>query len=192
MPLKSGRPEIRLGGTDETAVQASVRHKEVWNREERLMRTHSITVVCVMTVLCGMTGACRGANGWANALKPKGKASAPLTLAEGGKTDYAIVVPAKPTSQEDKAAALLGVWLEDTTGATFPATPDSTAPRPREICVGRTNRFADEQQDLGTKGTRSRFAASGSSSSVGAKGGRFMRRWLCSRRIWDAAGTRGP
>ena len=46
---------------------------------------------------------------WHNSLKPKGPPAHELTLAANGKTDYVIVVPAKPTTQEQKAA--LRRWL---------------------------------------------------------------------------------
>jgi hypothetical protein len=77
---------------------------------------------------------------WRNALAPKGTATQELVLAEDGKTDYAIVVPASASSQEAKAAEDLALWLKEMTGATFPIVEDTTPARAHEISIGRTNR----------------------------------------------------
>jgi hypothetical protein len=79
---------------------------------------------------------------WRNSLQPQGPAAGPLTLARAGATDYAIVIPTQPTTQDQKAAADLAQWLGEMTGAQFAIVPDSQAPRPTEISVGRTNRLA--------------------------------------------------
>ena len=50
----------------------------------------------------------------------------PITLARGGQTDYTIVTPAAPTTQEQKAAEELARWLNEMTGAEFPIVTDET------------------------------------------------------------------
>jgi len=111
-------------------------------------------------------GATLGGEG--NALSP-GDPTQPggeIGLAEGGRTRYSIVVPERPTTQEDKAAADLAEWLGVMTGAAFPVVPDTDAPRPREISIGATRRLAeaglstlgdglgDEGYAIGAKGER--------------------------------------
>ena len=49
-------------------------------------------------------GAGRRWGHWQNSLRPKGEAAAEIALAVGGETEYMIVVPASPTTQEQKAA----------------------------------------------------------------------------------------
>lgn len=116
----------------------------------------------VLPALCAViwsslpTGASSPKDGWSNSLRPTGAPAPPLTLARDGRTDYAIVVPARPTPQEAKAAGLLETWLREITGATFPVVADTAAPAPREICVGRTSRPPPEAPgpppDLGEEG----------------------------------------
>ena len=94
---------------------------------------------------------------WRNSLKPKGEAAHELTLAVDGKTDYVIVVPAKPTTQEQKAADELVQWLKEITGAAFPIVPDTSPAQAREISVGRTSRLTivdipAAKQDMGEEG----------------------------------------
>ena len=94
---------------------------------------------------------------WANSLKPRGEAAQELTLAAEGETDYVIVIPAKPTTQEQKAADELTQWLKEMTGAVFPTVSDATPRRATEISVGRTNRLAivdipAAKEDLGDEG----------------------------------------
>ncbi len=79
---------------------------------------------------------------WHNSLQPTGQAAAPLTLARSGATDYAIVIPAAPTTQDQKAAADLAQWLGEMTDAKFAVVPDSEPARPTEISIGQTNRLA--------------------------------------------------
>ena len=70
-------------------------------------------IAAPMLVLCFLIGAAAmstaaqepGADGrpkdWVNALKPNGTPGPEMTLASGGKTRYAILLPAKPTSMEE-------------------------------------------------------------------------------------------
>jgi hypothetical protein len=78
-------------------------------------------------------------DGWRNSLAPRGEAVT-LTLADEGRTDYVIVVPAEPTLAETRAASELQLWLGQITGAEFPIVPDSTPIQARELSVGRTVR----------------------------------------------------
>ena len=105
---------------------------------------------------------------WTNALQPKGIASPPITLAENGKTDYVIVVPAKPTTQEEKAAADLAQWLGTMTGAEFAVGNDSATATDREICVGNTSR-GGSSADLGDEG----YSIEVTGARVFLKGGRL-------------------
>ncbi len=94
---------------------------------------------------------------WHNSLKPQGKPAAEIALAVGGKTEYVIVVPAEPTTQEQKAAEELAHWLGEMTGANFPVVSDAEAAITTEISVGRTNRLAAANgavanQDMGDEG----------------------------------------
>ena len=75
----------------------------------------------------------------------------------GGKTDYVIVIPARPTTQERQAAEELAQWLGEVTGAAFPTVSDAAPPRATEISVGRTSRLAivdipAAKKDLGDEG----------------------------------------
>lgn len=64
---------------------------------------------------------------WTNALKPRGEPGPEIVLAVDGKTDYAIVCPASPTTQEEKAALDLSHWLREMTGANFPVLKEEPA-----------------------------------------------------------------
>ena len=46
---------------------------------------------------------------WSNALKPAGKHGAPITLTVDGRTDYVIIMPDNPTTQERKATRELAL-----------------------------------------------------------------------------------
>ena len=77
--------------------------------------------------------------GWVNSLKPKGKAAGAIALAKGGKTGYRILIPTKPTTMEEKAAADLAQWLQVVTGASFPVVKEEPGISPRHvISVGNT------------------------------------------------------
>ena len=123
-----------------------------------------------LTAAIGLAGLFACANGapaaWQNSLRPVGPRGHSLTLAREGKTDYVIVIPAKPTSQERDAAEDLAHWLNAMTDAYFPVVTDATAPIGTEISVGRTNRLAkanvpqaraglgDEGYAIGVDGSR--------------------------------------
>lgn len=85
---------------------------------------------------------------WHNSLQPKGPAAPPLTLARDGATDYVIVVPAAATTQDQKAAEDLALWLGEMTGARFAIVPDIEAPRATEISIGQTDRLAGARVPL--------------------------------------------
>ena len=94
---------------------------------------------------------------WQNSLKPLGLPAHEIALAVGGQTDYAIVIRASATTQEQKAAEELSHWLAEMTGTEFPVVSDAAAPQNKEISVGRTNRLAAAhlavaKQDLGDEG----------------------------------------
>lgn len=113
--------------------------------------------VAVVGGLIGQGGIACAAGRWRNTLRPPGSGVGPLTLAQGGRTDYVLVLPASPTSQEQKAAEDLALWLGEITGAKFEIVPDSHPPRATEISIGQTNRLARAKlpsaaADLGNEG----------------------------------------
>jgi hypothetical protein len=121
---------------------------------------HTCEPALVILALVATACVCHSATtpaAWSNTLKPSGTAAGPLTLAKDGATSYVIVIPAKPTSQDNKAAEDLALWLGKMTDATFAIVPDSTSPRDTEISIGRTNRLTDARvpqagADLGNEG----------------------------------------
>lgn len=97
----------------------------------------AVSVILIMVA----TPACAGS--WQNALKPKGELGAEVTLARGGKALYAILIPAAPSTQEQKAAADLAQWLAEMTGARFAVAREyDTPPKGKVISVGKTNLLA--------------------------------------------------
>jgi hypothetical protein len=97
--------------------------------------------------------------GWVNALKPKGRPGPELALAQGGKTDYVISIPAQPTTQELKAASILSWWLKEMTGATFPTVREGAGTKApaKVISIGKTallnaSGLAEAKLDLGEEG----------------------------------------
>lgn len=106
-------------------------------------------ILCGVVVLVFVLGVhSQAAAGWQNSLKPKGKPSAKLSLAVNGITNYVIVIPEKPTPQEQKAGEELAHWLGEVTGAKFPIVKDSEKPRETELSIGRTNRLASSAAEL--------------------------------------------
>lgn len=94
---------------------------------------------------------------WQNSLKPAGAPGPEITLAEHSQTDYVIVLPEQPTTQEQKAAEALSRWLHEMTGAEFSTVSDADPPAEHEISVGRTNRWQQanltgKSEDLGEEG----------------------------------------
>ena len=105
------------------------------------------------------SAAAAGHPDWVNALKPSGTPGPRLQLARQGHTAYAILVPAAPTSQEEKAAADLAGWLQVVSGADFAIAREGAAGASEGpfISIGRTalwNRaaLADAGIDLGDEG----------------------------------------
>ena len=95
--------------------------------------------------------------GWQNALRPTGTPGPELTLASSGASAYRIIIPARPTSVEKKAAADLSLWLEAMTGVSLPVDSEEKSTEGPVIAVGRTQRLAraritDAATDLGREG----------------------------------------
>ena len=116
----------------------------------------SLIGVMLVVVACPYSSAARWGQ-WQNSLKPKGEGVAEIALAVGGQTDYVIVVPESPTTQEQKAAEDLAQWLGEMTGAEFAVVSDADPAQDTEISVGRTSRLAAANlavagQDLGDEG----------------------------------------
>ena len=93
---------------------------------------------------------------WMNFLKPKGTPGPQIRLAQKGKTEYRILLSARPTSQEEKAAADLALWLEEITGAAFPIVYEEEGARlgGRLISIGNTKRL--EETNIGENPTNLR------------------------------------
>ncbi len=79
---------------------------------------------------------------WVNALKPRGEPGPPLTLARDGRTDYVLQVRAEPSTQDQKAAEELDMWLNQMTGADFAIVNESGDVHGGPvISIGRTARL---------------------------------------------------
>jgi len=122
-----------------------------------LLRTAALA--SALCLVAGPAGAASFHPQWANALKPRGTPGPALALASGGKATCTLVLPAAPTTQEQKAAADLAQWLKEMTGAEFPVTQETagTAPAGSLISVGRTALLAasglpEAAADLGNEG----------------------------------------
>jgi Domain of unknown function (DUF4838) len=72
---------------------------------------------------------------WLNTLQPKGKAQGQLTVVEAGAPRAVIRLSARPTSEEQKAAADLQYWIREMTAATLEI---SSAKSPGPSIVLRT------------------------------------------------------
>lgn len=147
--ITSSRPGIHA------YAQRYIIHQARWH-------VNFIDLIRLATLTLIAAGICAGAGPhreWKNALKPKGEPGPELALASGGRTDYTILLPSKPTAQDRKAADDLAMWLKQMTGATFPIVAEGSGYRPsgREISVGFTlalNRanLPEEDADLGNEG----------------------------------------
>jgi len=136
-------------------MHASITRKQRW-------RVNHTDLIRLVTLLLVTASVCLGAAphpDWKNSLKPKGEPGPELRLASGRRTDYTILLPAKPTSQERKAAADLALWLKKMTGADFPIANESVGYRPKGkvISIGRTrllagSRLPEASADLGAEG----------------------------------------
>jgi hypothetical protein len=125
---------------------------------------NGMDVVRLALLILVSAGICAGAGAgahpdWKNSLKPKGKLGPELTLASDGKAHYTILLSAKPTSQEEKAASDLAIWLKELSGADFPIVSEGEGHKPvgKEISIGRTDLLAkaklpDASADLGNEG----------------------------------------
>ena len=97
----------------------------------------------VLSVLVGATAAHAAAPKWENALKPEGTLGAEMTLAKAGKAFYTILLPASPSTPEQKAADDLAQWLGQMTGARFEISRESDAPhKGKFISIGNTRLLA--------------------------------------------------
>ena len=79
---------------------------------------------------------------WVNALKPRGEPGPELTLASEKQSDYTILLSAEPTTQDEKAAEDLSLWLNLMTDAEFPVVREGGDHEPggKAISIGRTAR----------------------------------------------------
>lgn len=73
-------------------------------------------------------------------------------LASGGMTDWTIVIPQDAIESEQYAAAELGRFLKEISGAEFPVADDTAEPREKEILVGFGKRTAALQDDWDIEG----------------------------------------
>lgn len=67
--------------------------------------------------------------------------AAELVLAEGGQSDYRIVLPVSPTPPVAYAASELQRFVQEMSGAKLPIVADGEPPRPHEIVVGPSRRL---------------------------------------------------
>lgn len=96
---------------------------------------------------------------WLNSLKPKGKAISVLTLADGGQSNYSIVIRRKPTTQDEKAAGELQQWLKEMSGAKLPIVKGlkHVHDESKVISIGRTRmlqraELPEAKEDLADEG----------------------------------------
>ena len=95
---------------------------------------------------------------WHNSLKPKGKTGTKLTLGKNGKSDYQIVIPVKPTSQDRKAAEELQRWLKEISDAELEIVPEQGRfDSEKIISIGMTQALRESglkalNDDLGDEG----------------------------------------
>jgi len=80
-------------------------------------------------------------NEWKNALKPKGRVECPLNISSKGNSEYKILLPSFPDTQEQKAASDLQFWLKEITGIELPIVREGRhySPAGKEISIGKTN-----------------------------------------------------
>ncbi len=113
----------------------------------------------LVALLCWVTAAwsAEAHPDWDNALKPHGEPGPELTLAQAGRTEYTILLPAAPTPRDEKAADELAAFLQQMTTATFPVEHEGKGSYEHVISIGKTQRLRDAQlpmakMDLGNEG----------------------------------------
>lgn len=84
------------------------------------MITRTDTCVRIVAAVAALCVSFTAHAQWQNTLKPKGKPSGPVTIVAKGKTQGAIQLPPRPTTQEKKAATDLQHWICEITGTTVP------------------------------------------------------------------------
>lgn len=96
---------------------------------------------------------------WENTLKPTGKASDILALADKGKTEYVLVIPKNAKEIETKAAGDLHRYFKLISGASFPIVSEDALPTKDGafISIGRTQLLEQSKcdwkaTDLATEG----------------------------------------
>jgi len=101
--------------------------------------TFLMTVLCLMVLSITAYSAAPN-KAWKNALKPQGMSMPEITLAKGGKAVFQILLPAKPSTMETKAAKDLAQWLEEMTSAQFDIVSEGSpkAHKTNVISIGRT------------------------------------------------------
>ena len=95
---------------------------------------------------------------WSNALAPRAAPGPDLVLADAGRTEHTIVIPAEPTDVELKAATDLSRWLWEMSGVPLPVVHEAAATDAKYvISVGSTERrrkagLTEGDRDLGLEG----------------------------------------
>ncbi len=116
----------------------------------------SIRDIVAVVVLTTVVASGASGPGWVNALKPKGQPAAEIALSIDGKPQYVILLPAQPSTQEQKAADDLAKWLKEVTGAEFKLTREQDGPGNTPcISIGKTALAAAANlpsSDLGMEG----------------------------------------
>lgn len=81
---------------------------------------------------------------WENSLKPRGVPGSEITLAQGGKALYSIIIPSDASTQEEKAAEDLAYWLGEIARAELSVhrESDPQTPSDRFISIGNTKTLA--------------------------------------------------
>lgn len=124
-----------------------------------VVRTGAWLAVCYALALAASAMADVAAHpDWRNALAPQGRPGPELTLSRDGQACCRIVVPRAPTTQDEKAAADLVLWLGKMTGAQFTIIREGAqAPAGTVVSIGRTDLLAaaglaEARADLGDEG----------------------------------------
>ena len=126
----------------------------------RAWSVFGIAALGMMSASSNLPASGSNETGWVDALKPRGKPGPELTIAAGGKTDYVILLPAAPTSQEMKAASEIALHLNQMTQASLPEVVEGQPNLPafaKVISLGQTERLkkttlAEKAVDLGDEG----------------------------------------